>query len=118
MVLVEEKKLQTKQDACQMPAGRLPNAYRMTAGRLLDDCQMPTGRLPENDGQLEKKDKLEELKLCCNVCFKKTVTIHSSDTVLWIVKVFFETDVKYISLTVQFHRCLSLTYIRTCKAFI
>ena len=27
----------------------------------------------------------------CNVCFKKTVTIYSCDTVLWI---FFETDIK------------------------
>ena len=30
-----------------------------------------------------------------NVCFKKTVIIHSSDTVLWIVTVFFETDVRF-----------------------
>ena len=28
------------------------------------------------------------------VWFKKTVTIHSSDTVLWIVNIFFESDYK------------------------
>ena len=27
------------------------------------------------------------------VCFKKTVTIHSTVSLLWIVTVFFETDV-------------------------